>query len=544
MYKIRKKLFFIVVLFLFTEICLLSQVYLPPGETVIIQAEDVTFTQAAVESDHPGYTGSGYVNFNNEPGGYIEWSVSVSSPGDADCVFIYANASSPRPVEIMANGSIALGSIDFPGTGEWTTWSQVSAGLSLNSGVNTIRLTGTGSEGGPNLDRLDITMQSGSPIDPGDVNGDNSVDIVDALLIAQHYVGLNPDPFTITTADVNCDSSVDIVDALLIAQYYVGLLPSFSPCTTPAPTPESTPPPAPVTPAPTQVPSSQDLYVSPDGSASAEGTINTPTTLDSAISRIADNGTIWMRGGTYNYSSTIVIPEGNNGKKLYAYGSETPVIDYSAMSFSSSNRGVVLAGNNWHIRDITIRGAGDNGMLLAGHNNTIENCLFSRNRDSGLQLSRYNSNYNSISQWPSNNLILNCISRDNYDTDNGEDADGFAPKLTCGTGNIFRGCKALYNVDDGVDCYTKSDTGGIGAVRFENCEASNNGQTSTGGGTTDSDGNGFKLGDDTAAVQHYLINCVANNNKKHGYTGNGNPGPITLINCTGTGNGGALFDRL
>ena len=133
---------------------------------------------------------------------------------------------------------------------------------------------------------------------------------------------------------------------------------------------------------------------------------------------------------------------------------------------------------------------------------------------------------------------------DNYDTDDGEDADGYVPKLTCGTGNIFRGCRALYNCDDGVDCYTKDDTGPIGAVRFENCEASNNGKTSTGGGTTDGDGNGYKLGDDTAAVQHYLIDCVANNNKKHGYTGNGNPGPITLVNCTGSGNGGDLFDRL
>ncbi|MBN2535747.1 MAG: hypothetical protein JXB88_22905 [Spirochaetales bacterium] len=28
-------------------------------------------------------------------------------------------------------------------------------------------------------------------------------------------------------ADVNCDGSIDIVDALLVAQYYVGLINSF-----------------------------------------------------------------------------------------------------------------------------------------------------------------------------------------------------------------------------------------------------------------------------------------------------------------------------
>jgi endoglucanase len=57
----------------------------------------------------------------------------------------------------------------------------------------------------------------------GDVNGSGTVDIVDALLVAQYYVG---DPITIDigSADVNCSSTVDIVDALIIAQYYVGLV--------------------------------------------------------------------------------------------------------------------------------------------------------------------------------------------------------------------------------------------------------------------------------------------------------------------------------
>jgi len=61
----------------------------------------------------------------------------------------------------------------------------------------------------------------------GDVNGDGTVNIVDALLIAQYYVGLNPNPFNYDAADTNCDSNVNIVDALLIAQFYVGLIDSF-----------------------------------------------------------------------------------------------------------------------------------------------------------------------------------------------------------------------------------------------------------------------------------------------------------------------------
>jgi endoglucanase len=63
--------------------------------------------------------------------------------------------------------------------------------------------------------------------EPGDVNSDGTVDIVDALLSAQYYVGLNPANFNAANGDVNCDGNVDIVDALLIAQYYVGLITDF-----------------------------------------------------------------------------------------------------------------------------------------------------------------------------------------------------------------------------------------------------------------------------------------------------------------------------
>ena len=61
------------------------------------------------------------------------------------------------------------------------------------------------------------------PSDKGDVNSDGSVNIIDALLIAQYYVGL-PVSINISRGDVNCDSAGNIIDALLIAQFYVGLI--------------------------------------------------------------------------------------------------------------------------------------------------------------------------------------------------------------------------------------------------------------------------------------------------------------------------------
>ena len=65
-----------------------------------------------------------------------------------------------------------------------------------------------------------------TPSNLGDINGNNIIDIVDALLIAQCYVGLSSCPAPLT-GDTNCDGSINIVDALLIAQYYVGLISEF-----------------------------------------------------------------------------------------------------------------------------------------------------------------------------------------------------------------------------------------------------------------------------------------------------------------------------
>lgn len=295
----------------------------------------------------------------------------------------------------------------------------------------------------------------------------------------------------------------------------------------------------PTTPVMTSQPINGDIILEP----------NSLTTLQQAINSIQPGRTIYLKSGTYKYSTTILIPEGNNGnsgsmKTIAAYGSDKPVLDFSAMEWGSSNRGIVLAGNHWAIKGVKIQYAGDNGILLSGHYNLISNCEFYANGDTGLQLSRYNSSYSTIDKWPSNNTIEDCYSHSNYDKDNGEDADGFAAKLTCGYNNKFIRCVAKYNVDDGWDLYTKDDTGPIGSVYLEGCEASYNGKTESGQYTADSDGNGFKLGGSKISVDHKLVNCKAYNNKKHGFTWNSNPGNLVLTGCQASGNGGNDFEKV
>ncbi|WP_330307732.1 MULTISPECIES: carbohydrate-binding protein [unclassified Streptomyces] len=275
------------------------------------------------------------------------------------------------------------------------------------------------------------------------------------------------------------------------------------------------------------------LYVSPSGTDSAAGTESAPTTLTSAISRITSGGTIYLRGGTYGYSSTVTVPAGTDGTSsarttLSAYPGETPVLNFSAQSESSSNRGLQLNASYWHVYGIVVEHAGDNGIYVGGSNNVIERTVTRYNRDTGLQLGRISSSTPS-SQWPSNNLIVSAESHDNADSD-GEDADGFAAKLTTGTGNVFRYDVSHNNIDDGWDLYTKTDTGAIGPVTIEYSLSYNNGTLSDGTVNSNGDRNGYKLGGDDIAVNHVVQHSIAYGNGHHGFTYNSNPGTMTISN--------------
>jgi hypothetical protein len=183
-------------------------------------------------------------------------------------------------------------------------------------------------------------------------------------------------------------------------------------------------------------------------------------------------------------------------------------------------------GSYWHVKGIVVERAGDNGIFVGGSNNIFERTVTRFNRDTGLQLSRMLSS-TPRDQWPSNNLVLSAESHDNADSD-GEDADGFAAKLTSGPGNVFRYAVAHNNIDDGWDLYTKSDTGPIGAVTIEDSLAYENGTLSDGTQNSSGDRNGYKLGGEDIGVDHVIRRSIAYDNGKHGFTYNRNPGTMTV----------------
>ncbi|TCK92848.1 parallel beta helix pectate lyase-like protein [Natranaerovirga hydrolytica] len=288
------------------------------------------------------------------------------------------------------------------------------------------------------------------------------------------------------------------------------------------------------------------IYVEPNAPSNGEGTLNNPMAFVEALNHVAPGGVIYMRGGSYHYDHQVTIEYGNNGqegamKSIIAYNNEKPILDFSSQPYNSSTpsvnpRGLQLDGNYWHIVDVEFYGSADNGLFISGNNNIIERCIANANRDTGIQLGRRNSSLDHINDWPSHNLILNTTAFNNADPDNYGDADGFAAKLTIGEGNVFDGCIAYNNVDDGWDLFTKTDTGPIGSVIIRNSVAFNNGETTDGRFSGNSSGNGFKLGGSNMAVDHLVENSVAFNNKAHGFTDNSNPGQITLINCTSFNN--------
>ncbi|GIH14336.1 hypothetical protein Raf01_25080 [Rugosimonospora africana] len=127
------------------------------------EAESATISQGTVANNHSGYTGTGFVDFTNVAGSYVQFTVSGAAAGSVTLTFRFANGTgTDRPMSLSVNGTPAA-TLSFPGTGSWTTWKTVSAPAGINPGTNTIRVTATTANGGPNLDSLTVQDTVTSP---------------------------------------------------------------------------------------------------------------------------------------------------------------------------------------------------------------------------------------------------------------------------------------------------------------------------------------------------------------------------------------------
>ncbi|MEJ2857765.1 MULTISPECIES: cellulase family glycosylhydrolase [unclassified Saccharothrix] len=142
--------------------------------TTTHQAESATISNGLVESNHSGYTGTGFVNYDNETGSYVEFTTTAPAAGTVTLTFRYANGTTTnRPMTITVNGTTTTTNLAFPSTGTWTTWQTATTTATLTAGTNRIRATATTSTGGPNLDKLDVDTAGTPPVTgrPADING-------------------------------------------------------------------------------------------------------------------------------------------------------------------------------------------------------------------------------------------------------------------------------------------------------------------------------------------------------------------------------------
>ncbi|QUQ64639.1 discoidin domain-containing protein [Kutzneria sp. CA-103260] len=115
--------------------------------------------QGTVDSNHAGYSGTGFCNTTNATGSYAEWTgVHADAAGNATLKFHYANGTTTnRPAALTVNGT-AAGSVSFAPTTNWDTWADATMTVPVTSGANTIRLTSTDAGGTANLDYLELTQ--------------------------------------------------------------------------------------------------------------------------------------------------------------------------------------------------------------------------------------------------------------------------------------------------------------------------------------------------------------------------------------------------
>ena len=299
-------------------------------------------------------------------------------------------------------------------------------------------------------------------------------------------------------------------------------------------------------------------YCSPTGTSSASGTEVSPYDLVTAISKLKAGDVLYLMDGQYDFTSRVNINKSGADGNLITIQAVNPrqaILDFRNQPYKADTYdcvGVYITGSYLHIKGLVVRYAGKSGILLTGGGCTLENIESYGNCNTGIQLKGC----------AVTNIILNCDSHDNFDYEesDGGNADGFADKQYEGPGNIYRGCRAWNNSDDGWDSFQRVTEGysptiyencvcynncpetydmtvhprylsGIDAEWFESCGKNLSAYSHTG------NGNGFKLGG--AGTQHNAIlrRCLAVYNKIKGFDQNNNSGTMELYNCTSYYNG-------
>lgn len=128
-----------------------------PGGTY--QAENASLSGGAkVNTDHAGYSGTGFVDGYWLQGATTAFTVNAAAAGNYDIALKYANAmGNSRTVSLYVNG-VKLRQTTLNNLANWDTWSTKTETVALNAGSNIIAYQyDPGDSGNVNLDQITVT---------------------------------------------------------------------------------------------------------------------------------------------------------------------------------------------------------------------------------------------------------------------------------------------------------------------------------------------------------------------------------------------------
>ena len=299
-------------------------------------------------------------------------------------------------------------------------------------------------------------------------------------------------------------------------------------------------------------------YVAPAGNDADAGTIGAPfATVQRAQAAAEPGDTVYFRGGTYRLTEaqiahreriyacvTYLDKSGTPGHRIHYWGypGERPVFDFSRVKPPGLRVAAFRVTGSWlHLKGFEVVGV---QVTILTHTQSI--CFDNQGSDNLYeQLSAHDGK--AIGFWigrGSNTLVLNCDAYRNFDdvseNKRGGNVDGFGfhgPKGS--VNNVFRGCRAWFNSDDGFDFINAAE-----AATAENCWAFYNGYSPAFDRLAD--GNGFKAGGYGATPasrlpdpipRHRVTGSVAVRNKANGFYANHHVGGVDFFANTAYRNG-------
>lgn len=108
--------------------------------TTQYEAESATLNSVTTNTNHTGYTGSGFVDGFSVAGDYVQFSISIATAGDYSLLFRYANDTGKKASrKVYVDGNEEAMAV-FPDLANWDTWGTAEVGTYLTSGSHTVKI--------------------------------------------------------------------------------------------------------------------------------------------------------------------------------------------------------------------------------------------------------------------------------------------------------------------------------------------------------------------------------------------------------------------